>query len=55
MAYFCHPIDTTPLVPVPSELVKQRGQRGANEEGKAVITAADHLKSRLAATYGWKA
>lgn len=53
MAYFCHPVDTTLLEAIPSEQVKQRGQRGANEAEKA-ITAAEHLKGRLAATYGWK-
>jgi len=53
MAYFCHPVDSTPLGGIPSEVVRDRGERGANERG-SVITAAEHLKSRLAATYGWK-
>ncbi|KAF3908388.1 hypothetical protein ABW21_db0200058 [Orbilia brochopaga] len=57
MAFFCHPVDTALLVPVPSALLRERGKkRGAMDaaaEGKA-ITAAEHLKGRLAATYGWK-
>jgi isopenicillin N synthase-like dioxygenase len=55
MAYFCHPVDTTPLAAIPSEMVKARGDRGANDTERKVLTAAEHLKSRLAATYGWKA
>ncbi|RVD80715.1 uncharacterized protein DFL_008609 [Arthrobotrys flagrans] len=57
MAFFCHPVDTALLVPVPSEFLREKGKkRGATEaetQGK-VITAAEHLKGRLAATYGWK-
>ncbi|KAF3902783.1 hypothetical protein AA313_de0204757 [Arthrobotrys entomopaga] len=57
MAFFCHPVDTAQLVPVPSEFlrerVKKRGAMDTDGEGK-VITAAEHLKGRLAATYGWK-
>ncbi|KAF3910899.1 hypothetical protein ABW20_dc0108202 [Dactylellina cionopaga] len=57
MAFFCHPVDSALLVPVPSEFLrengKKRGAMEANMEGKA-ITAAEHLKGRLAATYGWK-
>ncbi|EWC48206.1 hypothetical protein DRE_02310 [Drechslerella stenobrocha 248] len=56
MAFFCHPVDTALLVPVPSELLREHGKkRGAMEaatQGR-VITAAEHLKDRLAATYGW--
>jgi len=54
MAYFCHPVDSTPLSGIPSEIVRERGERGANLEDGEVLTAAAHLKSRLAATYGWK-
>ncbi|KAA8910512.1 oxidoreductase, variant 2 [Sphaerosporella brunnea] len=54
MVYFCHPVDTTPLVVIPSEMVRARGGRGANDTERKVLTAAEHLKSRLAATYGWK-
>jgi len=53
MVYFCHPIDTTVLVPVPSKVVQERGNRGANETEGKMMTAAEHLTSRLAATYGW--
>ncbi|RPB29814.1 Clavaminate synthase-like protein [Terfezia boudieri ATCC MYA-4762] len=53
MVYFCHPVDTTPLVPVPSKIVQERGNRGANETEGTVITAAQHLKSKLAASYEW--
>lgn len=53
MAYFCHPVDSTPLGGIPSEIVRKRGERGANIEDEEVLTAARHLKSRLAATYGW--
>ena len=52
IAYFCHPVDNAPLVPVPSDLVV------GNSSGKAghgeVLTAAEHLQKRLAATYGWE-
>lgn len=54
MAYFCHPVDSTPLEAIPSEMVKARGGRGANDSERKVMTAAEHLKSRLSATYGWK-
>lgn len=53
VAYFCHPVNTTKLEAIPSEMVRQQGDRGANEGGK-VLTAAEHLEGRLAATYGWK-
>ncbi len=51
IAYFCHPVDETPLEPVPSERV--RGRKGGAEEGRRekVLTAAEHLRGRLAATY----
>jgi len=53
MVYFCHPVDTTLLVPVPSKIVQERSNRGANETEGKVMTAAEHLKSRLAASYEW--
>ncbi|PWW79580.1 Clavaminate synthase-like protein [Tuber magnatum] len=53
MAFFCHPAYPTLLTPVPSELVRSRGERGANDAGRT-LTALDHLKSRLSSTYGWK-
>ncbi|KAJ5246186.1 hypothetical protein N7468_001169 [Penicillium chermesinum] len=62
LVYFCHPVDSTELVPVPSEAVKGYrgsgavgfgGGAGSLEAGKRPLTAAEHLESRLAATYGF--
>lgn len=66
LVYFCHPVDSTELVNVPSEVVKRHraetgagnavgfgGGAGSLEEGKRPLTAAEHLESRLAATYGF--
>ncbi|KAJ5636148.1 uncharacterized protein N7484_009461 [Penicillium longicatenatum] len=66
LVYFCHPVDTTELVPVPSEVVKAHrakvggvgvvgfgGGAGSLEPGKRPLTAQEHLESRLAATYGF--
>lgn len=53
IAYFCHPANPTLLAPVPSELIKSRGERGANDSEKT-LTASDHLLGRLSSTYGWK-
>ncbi|KAL0639567.1 hypothetical protein Q9L58_001393 [Maublancomyces gigas] len=57
IAYFCHPVNETPLTPIPSEVVRSMGERGANatsgSEG-GVLTAEGHLKEKLRATYGWK-
>ncbi|KAJ5690223.1 hypothetical protein N7462_004615 [Penicillium macrosclerotiorum] len=68
LVYFCHPIDATELVPVPSAVVKAHreatggvdsgmvgfgGGAGLLEPGKRPLTAAEHLESRLAATYGF--
>ncbi|KAJ5719421.1 hypothetical protein N7493_007876 [Penicillium malachiteum] len=66
LVYFCHPVDTTELVPVPSEIVKEHrakvggvgvvgfgGGAGSMEPGKRPLTAYEHLESRLAATYGF--
>lgn len=61
MAYFCHALVNAELVPVPSQLVERMsGTSEAKREmekvkslsgsGK-VVTASDHLKARLAATY----
>lgn len=53
MAYFCHPLDEAALEPVPSQVVldhaARTGRSGA-KDGK-VMTAKDHLRERLAATY----
>lgn len=66
LVYFCHPVDTTELVPVPSKVVTEHreksggvgvvgfgGGAGSMEPGKRPLTAAEHLESRLAATYGF--
>lgn len=65
IAYFCHPVNDTELVPVPSEMVRQRlsatketGGGGGEAGGgrgreRATITAEEHLNNRLAATFGW--
>lgn len=50
--FFCHPEEEVKLEPVPSARVASVTGRGANE-GK-LITAQEHLQSRLSATYGWK-
>ncbi|ODH53139.1 hypothetical protein GX48_00675 [Paracoccidioides brasiliensis] len=64
MAYFCHPVDSTELVPVPSKLVEeerkrqivgteeQRAGSDGNSREKRPLTAREHLAGRLAATYG---
>jgi isopenicillin N synthase-like dioxygenase len=49
IAYFCHPLNTTELVPVPSEIIKKLNVTN-NKDGK-ILTASEHLQSRLAATY----
>ncbi|ODQ54411.1 Clavaminate synthase-like protein [Saitoella complicata NRRL Y-17804] len=54
MVYFCHPNDDALLEPVPSEIVRERKGRGANAAEGEVLTAGEHLRRRLAATYGWK-
>ena len=56
IAYFCHPVDTTELVPVPSKLVRRlpnemRNTMNGRQKSKA-ITAGEHLQKRLAAIYG---
>lgn len=69
LVYFCHPVDSTELVPVPSEIVVKHRERtggvgvdgrvgfgggaGNLEPGKRPLTAQEHLESRLAATYGF--
>lgn len=57
IAYFCHPLDDTDLVTIPSERIRAMNfekEKDLQSE-KMVMTAAEHLKSRLAATYGWTA
>lgn len=57
IAYFCHPLDDIDLVTIPSERIRTMNfekKRDLQSE-KKVMTAAEHLKSRLVATYGWTA
>ncbi|KAK2767002.1 hypothetical protein FQN54_006319 [Arachnomyces sp. PD_36] len=56
IAFFCHPVNSTELVPVPSELVAKRrvlDHVGPDPESRA-LTAKEHLAGRLAATYGFR-
>lgn len=54
IAYFCHPIHDTELVRIPSDLVRARSSENYKlSENKKVMTAEEHLKSRLEVTYGW--
>lgn len=56
IAFFCHPVATTELTPIPSPLVgaAEGDSRKPEEDKKArVLTAAEHLRKRLAVTYGW--
>lgn len=52
IAYFCHPVDDAPLIPVPSRLVRESNGE-TQVDGEKVFTAKQHLESRLAATYAW--
>ncbi|KAL5341534.1 hypothetical protein BJX70DRAFT_358169 [Aspergillus crustosus] len=70
IVFFCHPLDSTELVPVPSEVVKAYieekgaedteekvgfgGGAGNLEPGKRALTAAEHLAMRLNATYDFR-
>ncbi|KAL2864721.1 putative oxidoreductase, 2OG-Fe(II) oxygenase family [Aspergillus lucknowensis] len=70
IVFFCHPLDSTELVPVPSEVVRRyREGKGAGsaeekvgfgggagnlEPGKRALTAAEHLALRLNATYDFR-
>ncbi|ODM18013.1 hypothetical protein SI65_06801 [Aspergillus cristatus] len=66
IVYFCHPVNTTELVPVPSKIVDAHreerkesqgdkvgfgGGAGYLVPGKRALTASEHLQARLAATY----
>ncbi|KAI2621676.1 2OG-Fe(II) oxygenase superfamily protein [Hypoxylon sp. NC1633] len=57
IAYFCHPADETPLLPVPSERVAAAaadspgGETGNPYARRQVLTADEHLRMRLRATY----
>lgn len=58
IAYFCHPMGTALLEPVPSDRVKafvpQEGLHDANPyaQRKKVLTAGEHLLMRLKESYG---
>ncbi|CAG8952725.1 hypothetical protein HYFRA_00008969 [Hymenoscyphus fraxineus] len=49
IAYFGHPVGSTVLEPIPSEMVRRL--RGAGGTGVKAMTADEHLMSRLKATY----
>ncbi|KAF4626127.1 hypothetical protein G7Y89_g12038 [Cudoniella acicularis] len=49
IAYFGHPVGSTVLVPIPSEIVKSLD--GGNANGVKAMTADEHLMNRLKATY----
>ncbi|ODV98041.1 hypothetical protein PACTADRAFT_47863 [Pachysolen tannophilus NRRL Y-2460] len=54
IVYFSHPENSTPLTPVPSELIRSIKGRGASYEyakNGTAITALEHLTKRLDATY----
>ena len=53
IAYFCHPLHSTRLVPVPSDLVREHQSATVDPAAVKAITAKEHLSSRLAATYGF--
>lgn len=56
IAYFGHPVGTTRLEAVPSEVVRDFGKntsggKGLGESEGKVLTADEHLMGRLKATY----
>ncbi|KAK3378486.1 hypothetical protein B0H63DRAFT_248598 [Podospora didyma] len=56
MAYFCHPVGTMPLTPVPSERVRKvnapaDASAGNPHAERKVLTADEHLNMRLRASY----
>ena len=60
IAFFCHPADSTELVAVPSKMVQDRqieeddvGYGGGASKART-MTAMEHLKRRLEATYGFR-
>lgn len=56
IAFFCHPVGTAPLEPVPSERIKSCSPKGTEDTNpyaeRKVMTADEHLYMRLAASYG---
>jgi isopenicillin N synthase-like dioxygenase len=52
IAYFGHPVSSTVLIPVPSDMVTAlKRPDGIGPEGKQSITAEEHLIGRLKASY----
>ena len=51
IAFFCHPVDSTRLEPVPSEMVSTLAGEVGGFADEKVLTAAEHLQGRLKATY----
>lgn len=69
IVFFCQPLDSTELVPVPSRVVEEfrvrnegrekgvvgfGGGAGSWKTGERALTAKEHLEARLTATYGIK-
>ena len=50
IAYFCHPQDDAKLTAIPSSLIS-KGMSSETGDPRKILTARDHLESRLAATY----
>lgn len=56
IAFFCHPVATTELTPIPSLLVgatEDDAREPVENQKSQTLTAAEHLRKRLAVTYGW--
>ena len=56
IAFFCHPVGTAKLEPVPSERVREYVPEGKGEVNnpyaeRSVVTADEHLQMRLRASY----
>ena len=53
IAYFCHPVNQTRLTAVPSPLISGYKTLSEVSVSSREMTAEEHLKDRLAVTYGW--
>ena len=51
IAYFCHPLDSIKIEPVPSSICEGRAVN--RRQDVEMMTAEGYLKMRLAETYGW--
>ncbi|KAF7729420.1 hypothetical protein EC973_004399 [Apophysomyces ossiformis] len=49
--FFVHPGDDVPLTPIPSHLIPRNDKKEEEEKEAKVITAGEHLRNRLNATY----